>query len=178
MSLFNLANGVKLWVSFGNRELGVRHGQIYQCEAYPDEADLVLVEVNPPPSRKGKPHLIRHANVAVRSGCFVQCENVLPYQLEVRKTDKKGRAQVSVYCIPVQAKGDVLKQLWPFKETPPLLSEWKFDIHQCAWFPVADYMVVREVERNFLVSPFYLESGGTVLDWHSGDSAGSKPPKG
>ena len=28
-----------------------------------------------------------------------------------------------------------------------------------------DFLVVREDESNFAVSPYYLHSGGTILDW-------------
>ena len=32
-------------------------------------------------------------------------------------------------------------------------------------FKVRDYIVTREGSGNFLVTPFYAEAGGTVLDW-------------
>lgn len=35
---------------------------------------------------------------------------------------------------------------------------------------VRDFLVVREDESNFTVSPYYLHSGGTILDWIPLDS--------
>ena len=39
------------------------------------------------------------------------------------------------------------------------------DIHAGKTFKVRDYIVTREGDGNFLVSPYYAEAGGTVLDW-------------
>ena len=40
-----------------------------------------------------------------------------------------------------------------------------FDIHEGRWFRLGDAMVIREDDSNFAVSPYYLHSGGTDLDW-------------
>lgn len=40
-----------------------------------------------------------------------------------------------------------------------------YDIHEGKKFVVKDFMVTREGEANFLVSPYYFESGGSVIDW-------------
>jgi hypothetical protein len=39
------------------------------------------------------------------------------------------------------------------------------DIHSGKRFMLKDFIVVREGDGNFLVSPYYAEAGGTVLDW-------------
>lgn len=39
------------------------------------------------------------------------------------------------------------------------------DIHAEKNFRVREFMVTREGRMNVLASPFYLESGGTVIDW-------------
>ena len=40
-----------------------------------------------------------------------------------------------------------------------------YDIHQRDSFVARDYRVIRERNRNMLVSPFFASTGGTVLDW-------------
>ena len=39
------------------------------------------------------------------------------------------------------------------------------DIHENKTFVVRDFRVLRWKERNLLVSPFYPQSGGMVVDW-------------
>ncbi|MGB9005245.1 MAG: hypothetical protein WCB96_05940 [Candidatus Aminicenantales bacterium] len=39
------------------------------------------------------------------------------------------------------------------------------DIHAEKTFRVREFMVTREGRMNVLASPYYLESGGTVIDW-------------
>jgi hypothetical protein len=45
------------------------------------------------------------------------------------------------------------------------LDDELLDIHTDKNFKVRDYIVTREGDGNFLVSPYYAEKGGTVLDW-------------
>ena len=71
---------------------------------------------------------------------------------------------VKRYVIPDSDKEKVLAALYPF--TPcPKLDEVRIDIHTEKRFIVRDYMVTREGDGNFLVTPYYAEAGGTVLDW-------------
>jgi len=39
------------------------------------------------------------------------------------------------------------------------------DIHAEKTFRVGEFIVTREGGMNVLASPYYLESGGTVIDW-------------
>ncbi len=39
------------------------------------------------------------------------------------------------------------------------------DIHTGKRFRVREFLVAREGETNVLASPYYLEAGGTVIDW-------------
>ena len=71
---------------------------------------------------------------------------------------------VKRYVIPDTDKEKVLAALYPF--TPcPTLDEVRLDIHTEKKFTVRDFMVTREGDGNFLVTPYYAEAGGTVLDW-------------
>ena len=71
---------------------------------------------------------------------------------------------VKRYVIPDTDKEKVLAALYPF--TPcPKLDEVRLDIHTEKKFTVRDFMVTREGDGNFLVTPCYAEAGGTVLDW-------------
>jgi hypothetical protein len=44
------------------------------------------------------------------------------------------------------------------------------DIHADKKFRVKDFMVTREGGMNMLVSPYYFESGGSVIDCIPADS--------
>jgi hypothetical protein len=69
------------------------------------------------------------------------------------------------YLIPPEKRKEVLDQLWIFAEPPPSLSDEMFDLHAKKTFRVRDFQVVREPEKDALVSPYFLQSGGTVMDW-------------
>lgn len=71
---------------------------------------------------------------------------------------------VEVYDIPDGEKAAVLDELYPFDPVPGL-EERMFDLHAEKTFRVSDFRVVRDLGMNMLVSPFYPESGGTVIDW-------------
>ena len=75
-----------------------------------------------------------------------------------------GRDTIEEYLIPEADKGAVLKQLYPFKPLPSL-DDVMYDLHAEKKFTVKDFRVTRESGMNMLVSPFYFESGGTVIDW-------------
>ena len=68
------------------------------------------------------------------------------------------------YDIPEADRQAVLQELFPFQECPKLTDQ-RFDLHAQKNFVVKDYRVIRERHRNFLVSPYYPESGGMVVDW-------------
>jgi hypothetical protein len=71
---------------------------------------------------------------------------------------------IELYEIPYAKKATVLKALYPFIPKPSLEEEM-YDIHADKKFIVKEFLVTREGEANFLVSPYYFESGGTVIDW-------------
>ncbi len=72
--------------------------------------------------------------------------------------------EVEKYIIPDEDRKKVLDGLYPFLDTPALDDEM-LDIHTDRTFKVRDFIVTREGNGNFLVSPYYAEAGGTVLDW-------------
>lgn len=86
----------------------------------------------------------------------------LPYP--AREVVKAGGKTVEVYEIPEDAREAVLAELYPFSPAP-CLDDTLFDLHEGRNFQVRDFLVVREDESNFAVSPYYLHSGGTILDW-------------
>ena len=72
--------------------------------------------------------------------------------------------EVEKYIIPEEDKQEVLERLYPFVDKPTL-DKTMTDLHTEKTFKVRDFIVVREGDGNFLVTPFYAEAGGTVLDW-------------
>jgi hypothetical protein len=71
---------------------------------------------------------------------------------------------VEEYIIPEEQKAEVLEELYIFTPVPSLDDEF-MDIHEGKKFKVRDFRVTREGRCNFLVSPYYPKSGGTVIDW-------------
>lgn len=80
-----------------------------------------------------------------------------------RKVAVEGGA-IEVYIIPDDKKETVLKELYPFRPVPSL-NKVVEDIHAEKKFKIKEFMVTREGSMNMLVSPYYFESGGTVIDW-------------
>lgn len=71
---------------------------------------------------------------------------------------------VEEYIIPENKKMEVLRQLYIYKDLPSLDDEM-IDIHEDKAFKVREFRVTREDGMNWLVSPYYPNSGGTVIDW-------------
>ena len=71
---------------------------------------------------------------------------------------------VEEFIIPDEDKEIVLEQLYPFSPIPKLTDEVE-DMHAGKKFIVKDFRVTWEHGINYLVSPYYPESGGTVIDW-------------
>ncbi|MBM3284391.1 MAG: hypothetical protein FJY81_00795 [Candidatus Aminicenantes bacterium] len=88
-------------------------------------------------------------------------EPLLPFPL---RTVQTALGSVDVYEIPEEQKGAVLEKLFPFRPIPRLGTLME-DIHAEKTFQVKEFMVTREEGMNVLASPYYLESGGTVIDW-------------
>jgi hypothetical protein len=73
-------------------------------------------------------------------------------------------AVVEEYIIPEDKKAEVLEQLYLFDPVPDLDDEL-YDIHEDKTFIVREFRVTWEDGHNWLVSPYYPLSGGTVIDW-------------
>jgi hypothetical protein len=71
---------------------------------------------------------------------------------------------VEEFIIPEEDKGLVLEQLYPFSPVPAL-TDVVYDLHADKTFAVRDFRVTWEHGMNYLVSPYYPENGGTVIDW-------------
>ena len=77
-------------------------------------------------------------------------------------------ATVEEYIIPDEKKGEVLEKMYIFRPIPSL-DEELYDLHEEKKVRVRDFRVTREGGHNFLVSPYYPSSGGTVIDWMPAD---------
>lgn len=85
----------------------------------------------------------------------------LPFPTEILSVHG---GEVEEYIIPDDRKAEVLEQLYLFEDVPSL-DEEMYDLHAQKLFTVGDFRVTREGDMNFLVSPYYPDSGGTVIDW-------------
>lgn len=87
-------------------------------------------------------------------------------KLSYPRHQAKGPAgeEIEIYDIPQEDKEKVLRKLYPFLPVPSM-DETMFDIHEEKTFTVKDFMVMRDHNLNFLVSPYFCSSGGSVLDW-------------
>lgn len=158
---FKTDAGTRYLVMAGSRVLGTRANEVYRS----DGEKLVLEST----SKKKK--IIGPIEEALATLHFRECDPLLPYPLVDVKADGKGRVVLQRYEIPVADREKVLKQLWPFGGKPPSLSAKRFDLHAGEKFSVGDFKVYRESEANLLVSPYYEDSGGTVIDWMPEDFA-------
>jgi hypothetical protein len=72
--------------------------------------------------------------------------------------------KIEEYVIPEDKKRKVLEAMYPFIPLPEM-DEVRLDIHSGKLFKVRQFRVTREFNQNWLVSPYYEEGGGTVIDW-------------
>jgi len=75
---------------------------------------------------------------------------------------------IEEYIIPEEYREEVLKHLYIFVPVPSLDDEM-YDLHEDKVFKVRDYRVVRDGGMDMLVSPYYPNSGGSVIDWVPSD---------
>lgn len=75
---------------------------------------------------------------------------------------------VEEYVIPDEKRAEVLEQLYIFDPVPGL-DEERLDLHEGKKLRVGDFRVTWEDGQNFLVSPYYPSSGGSVIDWMPAD---------
>jgi hypothetical protein len=80
------------------------------------------------------------------------------------RTIGSGTAAIEEYIIPEEQKDRVLEDLYPF-EPLPKLTDMMFDLHEEKPFHVREFRVVRGKAMDYLVSPYFFNSGGTVVDW-------------
>ena len=80
------------------------------------------------------------------------------------KKVRAGDGEIEEYIIPETKKAEVLADLYPFVPVPSL-DEERYDLHEGKKFVVKEFRVTRENGMNFLVSPYYFQSGGSVIDW-------------
>jgi len=80
------------------------------------------------------------------------------------KTMGTGRGAVEEYIIPEEERARVLDFLYPFDPVPKL-TDIMFDLHHEATFEVRGFRVIRGDDMDWLVSPYFFETGGTVVDW-------------
>jgi hypothetical protein len=95
-------------------------------------------------------------------------DDLLPFERIVRKRDEHGRVLSEEYLIPDDMREETLRAFYIF-DNPPSLDKELIDIHVDRPFVVRDYKLVREGHANLLVSPYYYEAGGTVIDWWDED---------
>ena len=88
-------------------------------------------------------------------------EEKLPYPTRPLKVHG---GTVEEYIIPEDKKAEVLESLY-LSVPVPSLDEELFDLHEGKRFRVRDFRVTWEKGMNFLVSPYYPSSGGSVIDW-------------
>ncbi len=98
----------------------------------------------------------------------VPIEPRLPYPTQSRPA---AWGTMEVYEIPEKDKAVILAALFPFLPVPSL-EDTMFDLHAEKTFRVSEFLVVRDFGMNMLVSPYYPESGGTVIDWIPPDGEG------
>ena len=80
------------------------------------------------------------------------------------RTIGTGTAAIEEYIIPEEQKDRVLEDMYPF-EPIPKLTDMMFDLHEERPFQVREFRVVRGKSMDYLVSPYFFKSGGTVMDW-------------
>ena len=89
-------------------------------------------------------------------------EEKLPYP--TRPLVFPDGASVEKFMIPDEDKEIVLAQFYPFSPIPKL-TDVVYELHADKTFVVKDFRVTWEHGMNYLVSPYYPDSGGTVIDW-------------
>lgn len=99
---------------------------------------------------------------------------IQPFDMHTRKLPYPTRTMrlqgqiVEEYIIPDDQKQLVLEQLYLYEDIPSLDDEM-FDLHEGKTFLVGQYRVFWERGQNWLVSPYYPNSGGSVIDWIPAD---------
>lgn len=91
-----------------------------------------------------------------------------PLSYPLKQLERQSGGPTQVYDIPERDKPSVLERLY-FLEPVPKPGDVLIDLHEEKEFVFKDALVVREDGMNFIVSPYYLKSGGTLLDFAESD---------
>lgn len=89
---------------------------------------------------------------------YLELGNRLPYP--TKKVDN-----MEEFIIPDKDRLEVLNLLGGFHDHFESLDEVRYDMHEQKTFRVGDYRVFWLYNMNYLTSPYYLNSGGTIIDW-------------
>ena len=95
---------------------------------------------------------------------FKKRRNTLPRLSYPTRPVRAGAEMIEEYIIPEEEKAQVLDGLYPF-DPVPALTETMYDLHEEKQFRVRDFRVIRGAVMDMLVSPYFFDSGGTVIDW-------------
>lgn len=87
-------------------------------------------------------------------------EDRLPYPL----IEVEGVKGVKEYAIPEGRKKEVLEEEYPFEDVPNL-DDIRLDICVDKKFTVREFKIIRRNGMNLLVSPYFFDGGGTVVEW-------------
>lgn len=89
---------------------------------------------------------------------------VLPFPILPHRTIWPGCVLSEEYLVPDEHKPRLLDELYPYAEVPGM-DTMLLDFHARRVFVVREFKVVREQGMNLLVSPYYYQAGGSVIDW-------------
>jgi hypothetical protein len=95
---------------------------------------------------------------------FKKRRDTLPRLSYPTRPVRAGAEMIEEYIIPEEEKAQVLDGLYPF-DPVPALEEMMYDLHEEKQFRVGDFRVIRGAVMDMLVSPYFFNSGGTVIDW-------------
>lgn len=87
-----------------------------------------------------------------------------PLSYPVKKMALPGGSYEVEYVVPNKDKDALIKELNPLKNRLSANST-RFCLHQQKTFKLRKCRVIRYNGRNLLVSPWYDQTGGTLLDW-------------
>ena len=97
---------------------------------------------------------------------YVGKQPPLPFPL--REVETNDGINVMMYDIPDDKVKAVLDQLY-FLEPIPDFEDMILDLHENKKFKFKESKIIREDGYNFIVSPYYPISGGTILDFAEDD---------
>ncbi len=99
----------------------------------------------------------------------------LPLNFPVRKLKMAIGPDAIEYIIPRKEKEAVLNALYPFSKTPSM-NDTRYCLHEGKEFKVRNFKVIREDNRNYMVSPDYANTGGMVIDWIEPEDVATDEP--